>query len=552
MRFLIAGVSALALMTAAGCKEKAAEDTTSVAGAAGKSEEIVSSDMMAKFKAKDYGETDTVLGAMSLTGSGNDRVSFDSAATKGGITTLTNVNFEIESDEGDDLEFVASTLVLEGLHMTEAGSAFDRMTLKDVKPADIPEGTSFNIGEIVVFEPNDATAAFISRLISGEEMETYPSFKTMAFGRMALNDLSVTMDAAKMDEADEGSFTFTLDELSINDLVDTIAGGTLLEGFNMAFDIPQSETDTPFPMKGHFKIDKMAFSNLQAAFIDDVAETVASGEEPDEAAMQTLMASINSRYYDQSPIEQGFDNAIVSGFDIDVSGLTMKMDKAETIVKRNSEGAATKIISPKSTIVIGAGTEENSLGAMVGEQLGKLGYDSLTMTMGGDATYDPKSDVTRYEDFELSVKDAISIKFEGGFTNLTDFMKAMNQASATESEPDMSTLQNLGIKDFSLTLDDNSLLDRGFKMAAEMQGMEPAQLRAMATGMLGMATMQAGQTGVDPELISDTVSALSSFLESGGSLTLSMDPAETVTLGQFEDPSQITKGALGWSAKHTK
>ena len=65
MRFLIAGVSALALMTAAGCKEKAAEDTTSVAGAAGKSEEIVSSDMMAKFKAKDYGETDTVLGAMS-------------------------------------------------------------------------------------------------------------------------------------------------------------------------------------------------------------------------------------------------------------------------------------------------------------------------------------------------------------------------------------------------------------------------------------------------------------------------------------------------------
>ena len=60
---------------------------------------------------------------------------------------------------------------------------------------------------------------------------------------------------------------------------------------------------------------------------------------------------------------------------------------------------------------------------------------------------------------------------------------------------DMSAAKDITINDFSLTLEDKSLLDRAFKLAAEMQGMEPAQLRAMATGMLGMATMQAGQSG---------------------------------------------------------
>lgn len=549
MRLIIAGVSALALMTAAGCKEKSADEGASSA----KSEGVASASMMANFKAKDYGETDAVLGAMSLTGAGNEKVAFDSLSTNGGVTTLSNVTFDLEKDDGEDVKLVAASMVLEGLHATEAGSAFDRLTLKDVKPAEIPEGASFNVGEIVVFEPNDATAAFISTLLSGEEIETYPSFSQMAFGRMALHDISMTMDAAAMGESEEGTFTFSLDELSINDLADTIAGKGLLEGFDMTFDIPQSESDTPFPIKGHFKMDEISMDALQAAFIDDIAGAVAESDgEPDEKAMEEMVSAINSRYLDKSPIEQGFDKAIVKGFDMNISGLSLVMDKAETVVKRDKDGAATRVTNPKSTLKLKLDAEGGELGAMAAEQLGKLGYNELEMSMGGDATYDPKTDLTRYENFSIDVKDAIAIKFDGGFTNITEFMKSMNASETSGGAPDMSAAKDITISDFSLTLEDKSLLDRAFKLAAEMQGMEPAQLRAMTTGMLGMATMQAGQAGVDPDLVSETVGALSSFIESGGTLKLGMKPAEPLMIGSVEDPSTLTKESLGWTATHSK
>ena len=549
MRMLVAGVSALALLTAAACKEEAETGDSSSTSSAS-IEKAVSADAMKSFKAKDYGETDAVLGALALTGTGNDMVVFDSLSSDKGVTTLSNVKFTLENGDDDSVEFQAASMVFEGLHMTEAGSAFDRLTLKDVQPVDLPEGAGFNIGEVVVFEPNDATAAVISKLVAGQDVESFPSFSDMAFARMSVSDISIDMDAAKMDEGDEGKFTFALDEFSINNLAETIAGGALLDGFNMSFDIPQSEADTPFPIKGHFKVDEMSFAGLQAAFIDDVAGAVSDGG-ADEEAMAEMMTAINSRYLDKSPIEQGFDKAFVKGIDVDISGLSVLMDKAETIVERNADGAATKVKSPMSTIAVKLDAEAGELGAMAAEQLGKLGYDEIVMSMGGDATYDPATDLTRYDGFELDIQDAISIKFDGGFANITDFLKNMNSAQADGGAPDMSSAQNITINDFALTLEDKSLLDRAFKFAAEMQGTEPAQLRAMATGMLGMATMQAGQMGLDPELVSDTVGALSSFIESGGTFEIAMKPETPLVVGSVEDPSVLTKGALGWSATHS-
>ena len=84
-----------------------------------------------------------------------------------------------------------------------------------------------------------------------------------------------------------------------------------------------------------------------------------------------------------------------------------------------------------------------------------------------------------------------------------------------------------------------------------MQGMEPEMLKQMAVGGLAMATMQAGSMGVDTALVNDTVTALSSLIEESGAITIKIDPSEPLRLGDIEDPTQLTKDTLGFSATHT-
>ena len=548
MRLLIAGVSAIALVSFAGCKEEAADSSSSSASSS--SSPAAVAQLLKDYKAKDYGQTDSVLAAMNLVEGGPGPISFDAVNTKGGVTTLDNFVFTMDVDgDVDEVKLGADKLVLEGLQTTDEGSSFDRLTLSGIKLLDAPQGVTLGLGEIQVFEPNDKTAAFISRLVAGESIESYPSFESMAFGRLSFSNLTINADGTQMEDPEEGKVAWTIENLSIESLADAFAGGINLGGFDMSFDIPQDEVDAPFPVSGHVKLDQMNFGGVRAGFLDDVTKAVASSEEDEEAAVAELMNSLNARNAELSPIDQGYDMALINGFDMDVAGLSMTIDNAETKVVRNDDGVATRVISPQSVINVNFDSA-GGLGAMAAEQLSKLGYDSLTLRSGGDATYDPETDQTRYEDFTLAVDDMLSLRFDGGFNNLSDFKQAMAQAQADGGQPDMSLLQSLSIADFSLTLEDKSILDRGFAMAAEMQGMEPGQLRAMATGMLAMATMSAGQSGLDPELVSETVTALSAFIQEGGALTLSMNPETPVSASSFEDPTQITKSSLGWSASH--
>ena len=69
--------------------------------------------------------------------------------------------------------------------------------------------------------------------------------------------------------------------------------------------------------------------------------------------------------------------------------------------------------------------------------------------------------------------------------------------------------------------------------------------------MMAMAPMMLGGSGVDMELVTEASTALSSFITDPKTLTISLNPASPLKvseLAEMEDPSALTKSALGFSA----
>jgi hypothetical protein len=111
----------------------------------------------------------------------------------------------------------------------------------------------------------------------------------------------------------------------------------------------------------------------------------------------------------------------------------------------------------------------------------------------------------------------------------------------------------LEIGSFELKIKDDSLVDRIFNAVAAQNGQDPEQMRNQISQMMGMAPLMAQQAGVDSALASEFATAVSSFISEPKTLTIQLDPEESLSLGEMsamEDPSMLTKDYLGFSASN--
>ncbi|ACT60696.1 hypothetical protein [Hirschia baltica] len=531
MRHFMIGASAIALLAACGADDDPKSKSVAAVEKSLDSMKIEEVKLpKLDFKAKDYGQTAEVLAALKLDGEANNLISFADSSTGKGGAVFKDVSIKPKDEDGPAL--IAKTMTFDGLNMTDEGPSFDRLVLADLSLADEEEGVNLSIGDISIVEPNAAASKFFAALIQGEEPEDIAPFSEWAFDRLSLSNLSVV--ATPDDE--EGTVSATIGELSMASLADAIAGQTLFSDIKIDFDIPEAGD---FPIVGSLNLGTMSLSNLQTAIFDEFAE---AGSDPEK------LAGVNSAMMKNytSPIDQGFDQSIVEDLSLSVSGLSFTMPKSATKVVRNSDGVATGVVSPKTVMKLSADADGGQLGAQVAQALAMMDYSDLEMSIEAKASYDPETDETRYTDYSLDFKDAFALSFNGGAYNLLEALKGM--VSGDGDSPDMDAFNKVKLSDLEISLEDKSILDRAFKVAADMQGMEAAQVKSMATGMLAMGTMQASQSGADMELVNQTVNALTAFIENSGTLTIKLDPEAPISVGDFEDPSKMTVEALGFSA----
>ncbi|MEL6259223.1 MAG: hypothetical protein AAFQ67_09220, partial [Pseudomonadota bacterium] len=64
---------------------------------------------------------------------------------------------------------------------------------------------------------------------------------------------------------------------------------------------------------------------------------------------------------------------------------------------------------------------------------------------------------------------------------------------------------------------------------------------------VGFLPLMAGDSGVDPAILSEVSASLASFLANPGVIEVKLNPETPIALGDVSDPSLLTKETLGFS-----
>ena len=98
-------------------------------------------------------------------------------------------------------------------------------------------------------------------------------------------------------------------------------------------------------------------------------------------------------------------------------------------------------------------------------------------------------------------------------------------------------------------LEDNSIVERGLKLASEMTGQSEKNIKR-GLGMAVFAVAMAAENEVQAEVYSETVEAFSDFVNKGGTMTIEANPPAPFPLAPFLSGKgdDVDPAALGFSA----
>ena len=529
MKQLLMGAAAVALLAACGGGDEPAAGGGDAPKAkiTAKHSDLV---QLADIKVRDGNPAKAAdaLAALNLDSSGSGLATFGGSDVDGDGATFTDV---VIAPEGPDEALKIGKVELDGLDMTDTGATFSKLSVSDLAIGDGDEvGTLDNF---TILNPSPALATFLSTAFSGEDPGEFPPIEEITFDAISFADFEIS----GMDGIPENALKIA--DISLRGMGNGELEAAVLSGLSFK----GMEGDEA--LNGGIK--KMAFYGMNYDFIQDIQ---ALGEDPDEDEVMALVMSSMSDATDPP-----YDGIVMEDISFDGSGINFDLPLMDMIVQRDSQDRMTATVLKPMTMKLSADPDGGEGGAELAEGLSMLGYKDITLKAEGITRYDPDEDIVSYEKgsnyFELV--DGAGISYSGKMGGFAAYSKAAANMQ-TEFGPDPSMMQeafsNLVLHDFSLTIDDDSLVDRIFTLAASQSGEDPQQLRNQTVMMMGMAPMMAAQSGADMDLISEVVGAATEFIKEPGTLTISVNPKTPLNLGTIEDPSTLTKDALGFSATH--
>ncbi|WP_373009135.1 hypothetical protein [Hyphomonas sp.] len=548
MKYLLTGVAALALLTACGDKNKD-QDGASQAGIE------YSQDKTKKIKLRkgDPATAGQVLSAMSLTQSGAGRVSFASSDIKGAkavfkdVTLLSSDDDSVEGVSLDDddgelhlkgADLKAGTMEFEGLGMIDGQPNFSRVVLSDItfvpkNPEEVHGSSKIKSMELV--NPSPETAAWIASLFGKGEAVDMPEGKALSFDLWSMNDVNFQIDE---EEGQKGAFLVSSVEML--GLKDEKVARMAMKGLSLDLTDPKDDTDLTASLGG------VDIRGANLGMFNDMANGEAA------KGMQSGLFEM----LQNDPANPGYDSVSIDDLKVAISGASFDMPKLSSKVTRDKKGRAVKVATDPFKMTLGTG--EGELGEKFGSQLALLGYEKLELSGQGEQTYDPDKDmvtIAKGKNF-WKLDDGFRLDFSGKYEGASAVAAAQAKTMAEEGQSDpgalmQDALDKLLVHNFQLSFDDDGFANRAFNAYAAQSGEDPQQLRSQTAGMMAMMPMMAAGAGIDPELASEASAALSSFLTDPKTLTISVAPLTPLRVADFaemEDPSVLTKTALGFSA----
>ena len=537
MKYLLTGVAAIAMLTACGDKDKSADTAAS--------EYAVDAAKDIKARKGDPATAPQALAAFALDQSTGDRISFADSKLNGDKAVFTDVTlFGGEADEDDEdgmhlsgTDLKAKKLEFDGLAMVDGQASFSKMVMSDVSfvpndPEEAAEGSA-TIGSIELVNPSPALAAWVASAFSSDEPGDLPQGDELSFDLWNVSDVNM-----KLDEEDGTTGTFLVDAISVSGLKDRKAAQMALKDLKLDMFDPEDDMTVKANL-GNIDIRGFDFS----VFGEE-------GEDLEDSLQSGIMTGLNPK----DPANPGYDSISMKDMSFDVSGVNFDMPSLVSKVSHDSQGRAVKVVTEPTKMTLNTGTGE--LGEQLSGQLALLGYEKLELTMAGEQSYDPDLDIVTLAANKnyWELKDGFRLDFGAKYEGASAMAAAQAEQDIDPADPAAMMNEVMGkltLHSLDLKLDDNGIVDRAFNAYAAQSGEDPQQLRNQTAGMMAMAPMMLGGSGVDMELVTEASTALSSFITDPKTLTISLNPASPLKvseLAEMEDPSALTKSALGFSA----
>ncbi len=480
--------------SAANAMEKVADKASeSVKGALGL-DRVGTADLNKYFKVKPRksSDADQALAALGMN-DGNAVMSWDSVDGSNGNYVYKNVS--LKSAEGN---VAVKRMELKGVHMADGDGTFDTMELSDIS---LGNGQG-SIDSLKMAQPHPKVAASIvsglSQLNSLDDLDMNVDVDGAPFGALMIEGLNITGEegSAKADVVGWGS-----DEVA---------------------------------EKG-----SMLVSNLQVDAVSDagapasVSIATISAKDVDLKLINSLRDSTSGNtagVAGVNPMGSGSGSIMIEDMNIVADAMRINLESLQSKTEEKGDIVSSRTILKPMTIKMDGETTDTSL-MQIKSMLSQTGVSDITLSGDFKSSRNKATDELSISDSYLSVQDMMDLNFSG----------KMSGMSSAEANPDAVTLHN-----FSFDLTDRNFLDMAFKIAGEQNGVTGPEMRQQAAGLIALAALSG-------QIPANMTTPLSKFVNDGGTLSLSINPAAPMSMSQLQtinDPADLEK--MGLSLSHRK
>jgi len=455
-------------------------------------------------------EAEKALAGLNLLDSSQDSLSWAKSSGKAGNYTYSGL-----AAKSDDGTLSIDRAELFGVHMEGDTASFDRADFSGIKIYNEDDDMTVTFGDMSLARPTPAMAkSIISSLTNIKDVDDLDidiDDEDMGFGAISVSDM--TIKSAELNGGIEAMLWGKDDESGLADI--------LIDDVGLNLDSKQGESS------------KLTLGEFSATGLDAGLLKGLGGP----SAMVGKFGSMGKNFDEVRLDNLVFDSSVVAINTQGFAGKASEKDGVTTIKQASQPLTITLKDAPNSP-------QAAQAFAMVKE----LGFDELVFQSSQTQIIDSNTDTVTVKDGIVTMKDGFNLDYNysaSGMNALQTLIKEGNGGSDINAAMATMTLNGLQIR-----LEDKSIVDRGLKLAAQLQGSSPDTIKQQLKIASAGASLFAG-AGLEAALIGELGTAVSEFFENGGTLSVVVEPTEPIAISELSNlkRSDLSIKDLGFSAK---
>jgi len=492
-------------------------------------------------------QAEKALSQMGLT-EGSEFFEWAERTDRNGRHTYTNLRTKTgDGDDGDGNYMEIGKMDVAGAHMGGDAATFDRVDMYDVALANSREDWVLTIDRFSLSNPSPAlTSGGIESLRNPEDINIGIGPDDVAFGAVLLEGLELiyqdTRDKKRHDLANE---IFGLERIyqdtgsKVRVKLDTLGwgedrgtAGAMFLIKDMKLDATEDESSIPVS----FSLESASGTGLNMDYFRAMDATGSDGDNPAVGAI--------------TDYTKVFDTFSMKNLSLDLDTLSISTDGMSA--SASQKGKVTTFRQTLQPVEIGFSGEPKDAALLEFKKvLEYLELEDLALSFDYTAIMDEGRGTMSVENGTLHLRNVFRLDYDYKIAGLDHLSVNLNGETSEADIQDM--VAGLELLSMNVSLTDESLVEKVFAYAAEMQGTSPQLLRMQAKGALMLSTLGA-QNEAQRDAISDAAQALSGFMDGGGTLKIGLSPQEPLSAATFQDIDlkTVDPSKLGFSISHEK